>query len=186
MCKIQFRSKQPSRTYEGPVLADYRRYKDFLAKDFNQRCGYTDCPQFWFGGQTNFQIDHFKPISKFPEFKTQYDNLVYACSFVNRAKSNDFGNYLDPCEIDYNEHFYRDKVGNIFPDEGSEFGNYMYKKLKLYLKRFGLIWMLDQLEQRMFALQELIEQHNNPEAKELFVEIGMIYNNYKRYLRAIQ
>ena len=45
--------------------------------------------------------------------------------------------------------------------------------------------MIDQLESRMFKLQEIIEKTNNQEAKELLVDITLIYNNYKKYLRAI-
>lgn len=186
MSEYQFRKISPIRTYSGKELADYRHYKDYLAIDFNERCGYTDCPHFWFGGKRNFQIDHFKPQSKHPELETKYLNLVYSCSYVNRAKSDDVGDYIDPCDADYNQHFYRDNLGNIFPKENSQPAKYMYKKLKLFLKRYGIIWMLDQLEQRMFKLQELIEATDNDEAKALFVEIGMKYSNYKRYLRAEQ
>lgn len=181
-----FRNKEPKRSYAGNELANYRAYKSHLEKDFNERCGYTDCYQFWFGGKRNFQIDHFKPVSKHPELETKYSNLVYSCSYVNRAKSNDIGQYIDPCDTDFNQHFYRDELGNIIPDANSEPAKYMHKKLKLFLKRYGIIWMIDQLEQRMFKLQKLIEATDNAEAKALFVEIGMKYNNYKKYLRAEQ
>jgi len=181
-----FRNTVPKRSYAGNELTNYRAYKNHLEKDFNERCGYTDCHQFWFGGKRNFQIDHFKPVSKHPELETKYSNLVYSCSYVNRAKSNDIGQYLDPCDNDFNQHFHRDGLGNIIAVANSEQAKYMHKKLKLFLKRYGIIWMIDQLEQRMFKLQELIEATDNAEAKALFVEIGMKYNNYKKYLRAEQ
>jgi hypothetical protein len=186
MCRYPFRNKSPQRTYSGKELSDYRLYKTLLASDFNERCGYTDCNHFWLGGKRNFQIDHFLPKSKHPNLERKYSNLVYSCSYVNRAKSNDLGNYIDPCDIDYNTHFFRDRSGNIVPEADSEPANYMYKQLKLYLKRYGIIWMLDQLEQRMYILQELIEATGDEEASKLFVEIGMRYNNYKKYLRAEQ
>ena len=44
--------------------------------------------------------------------------------------------------------------------------------------------MIDQLENRMFKLQEIIQKTNNQEAKDLLVDITFIYNNYKKYLRA--
>jgi hypothetical protein len=184
MSEVIFRDKSPERTYTG-AFKDYRRYKNFLEKDFKSRCGYTDCFDFWFGGKPNFQIDHFKPKSKHPELETTYSNLVYSCSYINRAKTDDIGDYIDPVDIDYNEHFYRDHLGNIYPKETSTSAKYMYIKLKLYLKRYSIIWMLDQLEKKMFKLQELIEATDNPEAKELLVQITMKYNNHKRYLRAI-
>ena len=186
MVEIQFRETKPKRTYSGKELSDYRRYKEFLVKDFNSRCGYTDCYDFWFGGPHNFQIDHFKPKSKYPDLEINYNNLVYSCSYVNRAKSDDDGKYLDPVEVDYNLHFYRDNLGNIYPRENSESAKYMYIRLKLYLSRHSIIWMLDQLEQRMFRLQELVEATNDAFAIELLARIAMKYNNYKRHLRAIQ
>jgi hypothetical protein len=185
MIKNLFRNQRPKRTYLGPELNDYRKYKTYLVTDFNSRCGYTDCPHFWFGGQNNFQIDHVKPRSKYPELETKYENLVYSCSYVNRAKSNDVGTYLDPCDNDYNVHFFRDELGNIVPEYGSAEAAYMYKKLKLYLKRYGIIWMLDQLEEKMELLRILIESTNSEEAKQLFQKVTFKYMDYKNYLRAL-
>lgn len=188
MCNniIPFRTHIPTRTYSGKELKNYKSYKDQLAKDFQGRCGYTDCDHFWFGGKNNFQIDHFKPKSKYPELLNSYSNLVYSCSYVNRAKSNDDNEYLDPCTTDYNQHFNRDNQGNILPKEHSNIANYMYIKLKLYLKRYGIIWMLTQLEQKMYLLQKLIERTDDDEAKKIFIKVTFEYNNYKKYLRAIQ
>lgn len=186
MSELLFREVPPERNYTGKKLSDYRQYKDFLARDFKNRCGYTHCLDFWFGGKTNFQIDHFKPKSKFPDLETEYNNLVYSCSYVNRAKSNDDGSYLDPVDEDYNAHFYRDELGNIYPREGSEAARYMYIRLKLYLKRHSIIWMLEQLEQKMLLLQQLIEDLDNPEAKDLYLAVSFKYNDYKKYLRAVQ
>jgi len=186
MIQFVFRNIAPIRTYNGKELSVYRSYKESLAKDFNNRCGYTDCYDFWFGGKRNFQIDHFKPKSKYPDKITKYSNLVYTCSYVNRAKSDDDGNYMDPCDTDYNQHFYRDNLGNILPKVDSEPANYMYKKLKLYLKRYSIIWMLDQLDQRMYKLHELIEATGNVEAKILLADFAMKYMDYKKHLRAEQ
>lgn len=91
-----FRIMAPKRTCTKN-RANYNAYKTFLAEDFNHRCGYTDCSDYWFGGKRTFQIDHFKPESKYPELKNEYSNLVYCCSYVNRAKwDDDNPNYLDP------------------------------------------------------------------------------------------
>jgi hypothetical protein len=184
MNKLNFRDTSPSRNYTGKELTDYKRYKDSLEKDFCKRCGYTYCQQDWFGGKRNFQIDHFKPKSIHPELETKYSNLVYSCSYVNRAKSDDIGTYIDPCDIDYNEHFYRDELGNIYPVETSDSAKYMYKKLKLYLKRYSIIWMLEQLEIKKEHLWKLIEEHEDPDAKDLYILIDRQYVNYKKYLTA--
>ncbi|HCA42813.1 MAG TPA: hypothetical protein DEP28_06120 [Bacteroidetes bacterium] len=184
--KFLFRIHRPKRTYKGEEFSNYRKYKDFLAKDFNSRCGYTDCLDFWFGGKRSFHIDHFKPHSKYPQLKTVYSNLVYVSSYVNIAKSDDDGDYIDPCETNYNDHFYRDKSGNIHAEEDSKCAVYMYNKLKLYLKRYGIIWMLEQLEEKMETLKVLIQKSDNNEAKELFIEVTFEYMKYKKYLRINQ
>lgn len=184
MSQLEFRVFSPERTYTGKELKDYKRYKDFLEKDFKERCGYTCCQQEWFGGKRNFQIDHFKPKSIYPELETKYSNLIYSCSYVNRAKSDDIGEYLDPVSEDYNLHFYRDNLGNIYPNDASESAKYMYKQLKFYLKRYSIIWMLEQLEIKMEKLRMLIEKTDNSEAKELFVAITFKYMDYKKYLKA--
>lgn len=173
----------PMRKYKGKELNNYRDYKQFLREDFKKKCGYTNCLDDWFGGVTTFQIDHFLPQSVYPKLKTKYNNLVYCCSYVNRAKSNDEGNYLDPCDEDYNEHFYRNDLGEIMPIITSTKAVYMHKKLKLYLRRYSIIWMLEQLEQKMQTLRELIENTDNEEAKELFIQITIKYMDYKKFLR---
>lgn len=183
MSEFPFRVNVPARNFKG-TYTDYKRYKPHIVVDFNKRCGYTGCDDFWFGGSSNFQIDHFKPKSKYPELETEYSNLVYACSYVNRAKSDDDGSYIDPVDTDYNQHFYRDELGNIYPRETSVEAKYMYRKLKLFLKRYSIIWMLEQLEERMYKLQELITATGNQEAKELLVAITFKYNDYKKHLRA--
>lgn len=186
MINYPFRKTYPNRSYSGKPFSDYRRYKIHLEQDFNGRCGYTDCNQFWFGGKSSFQIDHFKPKSKFPELLCEYTNLVYSCSYVNRAKSDDINEYFDPCNIDYNEHFYRDHLGNIYPKEDSPIAIYMYKKLKLYLKRYGIIWMLEELVEKMKSLRIIIEETGNPEARELFESFTFVYMDYLEYLKANQ
>lgn len=188
MNKLLFRTNAPKRTYSGAGYKDYKKYKSHLTGDFDSRCGYTYCRDFWFGGQTNFQIDHFKPKSKFPDLETNYSNLIYSCSYVNRAKSDDYHEqlYLDPVDIDYNDHFFRDDLGNIYPNDNSEAAKYMYVKLKLYLKRNSIIWLIEQLEQKMETLRELIESTNNQEAEQLFIAITIKYMDYKKYLGATQ
>ncbi|MBP1641042.1 MAG: hypothetical protein H6Q17_2625 [Bacteroidetes bacterium] len=186
MTELFFRNVIPERTYSGKQFSDYRYYKTYLADDFKSRCGYTGCSDFWFGGKTNFQIDHFKPKSIYPELETNYSNLVYCCSYVNRAKGNDCGTYLDPVDTDYNLYFYRDEFGNIYPKEESESAKYMYIKLKLYLKRYSIIWMLEQLEQKLTDLRVLIESTHNELAMELYIQVSFKYQDYLKNLRAIQ
>jgi hypothetical protein len=181
-----FREIAPVRTYKDSH-ANYRDYKSYLAKDFNQKCGYTDCSDFWFGGKDNFHIDHFIPWKKHiadrPHLKTDYSNLVYCCSYVNIAKSDDEGHYIDPCNEDYNQHFQRENDGRIIPL--TENARYMYKKMKLFLERYHIIWLLDQLDNKMDKIQKIIEMSDNQEAKDVYLQLSFIFNNYRKYLKKI-
>ncbi|MCF8378124.1 MAG: hypothetical protein K9H49_01025 [Bacteroidales bacterium] len=198
---MEFRSQdQPKRTYSGPKLSPYRKYKTQLRKDFNKRCGYTDCPDFWFGGVSTFHIDHFAPKSKFPELEEEYSNLVYSCSYVNRAKSDDWisndkniaidngKGYFDPCKEDYNNHFKRDSLGQIITKTDSPVAEYMHRKLKLYLKRYSIIWTLDQIRSRMDRLRDKIEHptysKDKQELKNAMSELAIEFLKYLDYLEA--
>jgi hypothetical protein len=182
--KNKFREKIPIRTCKKEY-SDYHDYKSFLANDFFQRCGYTDCPDVWFGGKNSFHIDHFVPWKKHPEnphLKNDYQNLVYCCSYVNILKSDDEGPCLDPCKDDYNKHFYRDSIGNIYPFKSSKEANYMYKKLKLYLKRYQIIWMLDNILNKATRIKELMKKYPNEDNSELSIMQGCLFNQFTDYL----
>jgi len=161
MSQLPFRNVSPKRSFLKKYTS-YRQYKEPLSLDFNRRCGYSDCADRWFGGKNTFHIDHFKPHKKFPALAAEYSNLVYACSYINILKSDDDPiNYLDPCDDNYNDHFYRDASGAIHPLSSSGQANYMHKKLKLGLARYRVIWMLDQLYSAMENLGSAIEKTAN-------------------------
>lgn len=190
--KINFRNHIPIRKY-SKNYSTYTSYKKYLAEDFNYRCGYTDCPDFWFGGKANFHIDHFIPWKNHldqPSLKTDYSNLVYCCSYVNILKSNDETNYLDPCQVDYNEHFFRNISGQIKPNTESVAANYMYSKLKMYMSRYQIIWMLDNLFDKLESLSNAMEKTKNPILKEnlksAMCELVPIVVKYKCYLSESQ
>lgn len=186
-----FRTSAPTRTYTGPDLNSYRKYKQQLSEDFRRRCGYTDCPDFWFGGVKAFHIDHFKPKSKHGHLECKYSNLVYACSHVNQAKSDDdAADYIDPCDVDYNIHFGRDADGNIVPLLGSQQADYMHTKLKLYLQRYGIIWTLETLEAKLDELRILLKRITDPQVRsellEQHLKVTDKFFEYKAYLTANQ
>jgi hypothetical protein len=183
---IKFRDFHPKRTCTI-VYSNYGSYKPYLKKDFHNRCGYTDCPDFWFGGKNNFHIDHFLPWKSYPDkphLKTDYQNLVYCCSYVNILKSNDCNIYLDPCNTDFNSHFTRNSSGRIIPT--SITAQYMYKKLKLYLKRYEIIWMLEKLFNKMDKLANAIEleeeNYKKNELKIVLADLSCVMLQYRKYL----
>lgn len=170
----QFRKKNPVRS-AVKHKADYKAYKDELAQDFGHHCGYTACRDVWFGGQRTFQIDHLKPWTKHPELKTEYGNLVYCCSYVNRAKwDDDSPNYLDPCDVDYNAHFERDDNG-IIVGKSLE-AQYMVQKMHLNLTRYALIWTLDRLDDIISRLKTHRKAH--PEIEGLLTALQDNFFDY--------
>lgn len=176
--KHPFRNESPQRTCTKQK-GRYSDYKDDLINDFHHRCGYTDCSDFWFGGSRNFQIDHLKPWTKHPGLKTEYSNLVYCCSYVNRAKwDDDSPNYLDPCEVDYNIHFERDDTGVIIGNTNE--AKYMVSKMHLNLIRYSICWALDRLQERISKLKEL--RANHPEINPLLYGLEDMYFDYVDYL----
>jgi len=185
--KLPFRNHWPKRTYAGPELKPYQRYKSFLADDFKNRCGYTDCAHRWFGGRRTFQIDHFKCLKINPELEFVYSNLVYSCSYINRAKSADVNEYLDPCEVDYNEHFYRNELGEISAKSESPVAMYMWKTLRLHLERYSLIWLLDNLKNKMESLKEKIESTTDDPEKDKLLKIqGELVNEFLKYFNYLE
>lgn len=180
---VNFRNDEPQRTCKK-IFANYRSFKPYLRKDFIMKCGYTDCSDFWFGGSKTFHIDHFKPKSKFPALETSYSNLVYCCSYVNVLKSDDENEYLDPCDVNYNEHFERDIEGNIFAIQASKTAVYMHKKLKMFLKRYQIIWMLDKLIEKIDLLGEVIEKNANvsDEIKNEYINLNIEFHKYRKFL----
>lgn len=189
MKTIKFRQQKPTRTCTKKYK-NYRDYKKFIAEDFNNKCGYTDCSHFWFGGRNTFHIDHFKPFSKNPKLQTDYANLVYCCSYVNILKSNDEGDYIDPCDVDFNEHFERKKDGTIIPKTSSNAAKYMHGKLQLSLVRYGIIWMLDEIFNRLVELQKAINNPKNIKIKNdlriIHSELAEEFTTYLQYLKVNQ
>ena len=185
----KFRLDRPIRTCTK-VYKNYRSYKEYLAKDFKNRCGYTDCPDFWFGGKNNFHIDHFKPFSKNPNLETDYENLVYTCSYVNILKSDDEGDYIDPCNVDFNDHFERGSDGVIIPKNTSIEACYMYSKLQLGLRRYSLIWKLEELLSLMIQLKTEINNPKNIAIKNdlriIHSELAEEFTEYLVYLKSNQ
>ena len=189
MAAIKFRENKPVRTCTK-TYASYRSFKKYLAEDFNSKCGYTDCRDFWFGGKNTFHIDHFKPFSKNPALETDYSNLVYCCSYVNILKSDDEGHYLDPCNIDFNVHFERDKDGSIVAKPTSKEANYMFGKLKLGLARYRIIWKLDEILNRLEKLRVAIHNPENIKIKNdlriIHSELAEEFTIYLSYLKTNQ
>jgi len=72
------------------------------------------------GGEENYELDHFRPKSRFPQLKNDFYNLYYACHPCNHIKLDkwpsealqDEGIYLvDLCTSDFQDHFQENDDG---------------------------------------------------------------------------
>ena len=106
------------------VTGSYRLFRPYLRRDFRQCCAYCLLHEFWAGGESNFEIDHFRPVSKFPELKREYSNLCYACHVCNFYKwdhwpSSDLEaqgiGFVDLCTSEFDQHYLLQSDGFLEP-----------------------------------------------------------------------
>ena len=166
--------KKPQRRKVFPKFL--KEYRSKLREDFNERCGYCNAPELYFGGEGCFEIDHFAPKSKFPHLKDDYANLVYSCRPCNRAKGNKWvtpnnhpshngsEGFVDPCLSEFDQHLKRNKDGQI--KECTPVGKYMKMNLDLGMLRHKAIWKLDMLWNKYRTL----DQRKESEKERLGVE----------------
>jgi HNH endonuclease len=67
--------------------SNYKLYKPFLRTEFLRQCVYCRLPD-GMHGEAAFGVDHYRPASKFPELRSEYKNLFYACNACNSLKGN--------------------------------------------------------------------------------------------------
>lgn len=186
--KIQ--RQKPVRTC-SKSYADYKSFKPYLVLDFNNRCGYCDSHDKFFGGLKNFQIDHFKPhsIPLFLSLKHTYENLIYSCQSCNRAKSNKWKNddgFIDPCDVDYATYISRDNYGKI-KHNNTERGKYIYLNLNLFLKRHEFLWVIEKLETQKDEIRELRKEISSEDVNTLtlILEFERVQNAIDKYTKLL-
>ena len=118
---------------------DYRKVKKALAKEFDNKCAYCGSPL----GITDFgNIEHFYPVSKFPDQAINPDNLLFVCRVCNISKANKFpvdatGSplLLNPKTDNFEEHIRQNPDGTL--SSLTERGEVTIKLLNL--NRAGLV-----------------------------------------------
>jgi hypothetical protein len=122
-----------------PDYPELRRFTPHLRRDFVFQCAYCERTESYFGGQEIFEIDHFRPASKFPELSRSYENLYYVCSKCNRHKSDTWPSeaaasrgerFADPCVEDpYLDHLRESESGGL--EELTRCGRYSNDHIRL-------------------------------------------------------
>jgi hypothetical protein len=60
----------------------------------------------------------------------------------------------------------------------------MYGKLKLYLKRYQIIWVLDELSEKIDLLGEIIEKGGggSDDIKNAYMNLNLKFHKYRKFL----
>lgn len=160
------REKIPIRSYHGERFHTNTTNKKHLAKDFDHRCAYCNDLDTYGGGYVAYHVEHFAPKTKFPDLMYNYDNLLYACPWCNRAKwdywPSDDPNvnivgeigFVDPCTNEFDIHLTRLPDGSIIGT--TSLGKYMVKALHLYLRRHAIIHNVDKFDAKVEELKRSI------------------------------
>lgn len=190
--QLPLRRDVPTRS--NPAQSErYAAYKAQLRQDFRKRCGYCDDPDAYVGGRAGSHIDHFAPKSKFPSLGNSYENLVYACPFCNRAKSNKWvgddptvpndgvSGFVDPCDPELDGHLGRGPQGAIVGL--TPLGRYLVDNLNLRLARHQYIWQLGRIKALagdLLRLRKLLAVKSRAR-NELMEQIADLFEEYLVY-----
>jgi hypothetical protein len=179
---IKFRNITPTRRTNVRSVNKASEYKSELREDFNRRCGYCDDVDSW--RDTFYEVDHFVPKVYLKTIsENNYSNLVYSCRHCNNAKrakwptkcekkhNNGSEGFIDPCDLSYDAQFYRNSFGEIKPK--TALGEYMYKEMKLYLRRHVIVWKLERLDNLIREMKMLLGNSD---------ELLSLYQEHKKYI----
>ncbi|MBR9831204.1 HNH endonuclease [bacterium] len=180
-----FIQETPKHRLNPPTYSRYSQYKDILIVDFKKRCAYcNDTNKYRI---RSFAIDHFipqKPLNFKPKIPAnQYDNLIYCCSYCNRAKWNKWptddeaiendGNkgFVKPTRDKYKDLFFRNMNGRIIPIENSNLARYIKDELMLWHPIHSLMWRIEKLMDLEDKVDLKLKEINNDELSAIHSKI---------------
>jgi len=124
----------------SPSENNYTRYRPYIREDFSECCAYCLMHEIFAGGQKNFELDHFKPKSKFPNLIHRYTNIYHSRHVCNQQKRDHWPSaelysrgyrFVDTCKENFSAH-YKDNNGYWIPI--SLAGEYTAEKIRLNSK----------------------------------------------------
>ena len=62
---------------------DYPLFRSPVRQDFRATCAYCLFEEKWAAGLENFELDHFRPKSLFPQLSFSFYNLYWSCHVCN-------------------------------------------------------------------------------------------------------
>lgn len=125
---------------------NYDVWKELLSEEGFRQCVYCSLDENIGGGIKYFEIEHYKPKSKFAALAKEYSNLFYACAICNGFKGNDWNDvdtlnlslamYPNPSVTDYSTLFTVDLNSGYISGKHTAS---IYVLTRLYLNRPQLI-----------------------------------------------
>jgi HNH endonuclease len=82
---LSYPKAKHSRLERPSLYKDYRAYRPFLQREFGRICVYCRFPESM-SRPGSFGIDHYRPVSLFPDLESSYSNLFYCCNACNSRK----------------------------------------------------------------------------------------------------
>ncbi|MFC3811349.1 HNH endonuclease [Lacihabitans lacunae] len=180
-----FIEETPKHRANPPIYATYSQYRDILSIDFKKRCAYCNDNHNY--RIRSFAIDHFVPCTPknfTPTIpKNQYDNLIYSCSYCNRAKwdkwptddenkENDGSvGFLKPTNDNYKNLFFRNSNGRIIPFAGNALAIHIKDELMLWHPIHSLMWRIEKLMVLEEKVDLKLKEINNQELSNIHNKI---------------
>ena len=98
----------------------YRLFRTAVRENFRATCAYCLIEEKWAAGPENFEIDHFRPRSLFPDLVLSFYNLFWSCHPCNKIKGSKWPSlslrkagvsFVDLCFDEFDEHFIEQPSG---------------------------------------------------------------------------
>jgi hypothetical protein len=164
---------QFTRRIPAPVVkGGYRSFRPFVREDFVRQCAYCLLPEILASGQENFELDHFRPKSRFPYLLDDFYNIYYACHPCNHTKRDGWPSpeleaqgisLVDLCKEEFTTHFQVTEDGKC--SGVTKPGSYTIDLLRL--NRTHLVTTRRLLTKLGFAVHE--RQLNEEELTKIFL-----------------
>lgn len=149
----------PTPRIPQPSSGTFKDWKPQLAIEGRYRCVYCAIPEAAWGGFRNFQVEHYRPKSRFTLLTNRIENLFYCCAVCNSFKREDWPNeptpalddacYPSPCDVDYNDLFSVSQKGELTGENTA--ARYIAERLYLNRKHLLLERREAMLESRLLA-----------------------------------
>jgi uncharacterized protein (TIGR02646 family) len=136
-------SETKKRKYKHPSI------KEKLKEETSDKCIYCESK---IGHITPGDIEHKKPISKFPDLTFEWENITIACGECNRRKNDYYSSFEDDCFLDP---YAQDVESMIFHYGPLITAKIEHNNADITLKILGLIKRKELLTQKIQKFQDI-------------------------------